>query len=62
MQESLVCGLQVIGVTGVNPSGSCLLASQLHMGTPLPLPATPPEHSARLARRTGAPWAAAALH
>lgn len=44
---------QVIGVTGVNPTGRCLLASELHTGAAAPLAATPPDQLARLARRTG---------
>lgn len=45
--------LQIIGVTGVNPTGGCLLASALHTSAPAPLPATTPDQLARLARRTG---------
>jgi len=45
--------LQVIGVTGVNPTGSCLLASQLHTGAAPPLHATRPDELADKARQTG---------
>lgn len=50
------CGFtgQVVGVHGLNPSGSCLVAQKLITSLPRPFPASSPTDLQRFAIATGA--------